>query len=137
MHTIFRVYYTGVDSFSSKKEVYEEFNFPANAYTFMNYLLSLDNIEKVHIVTLNSEQKKETVSLNLKDAFVLDTSNIVKICPKTEISYVRISDIPLNEREKLEAWLEGQARPIIEDLDIQDALYSWDYKRWKKNLIKR
>lgn len=137
MHTIFRVYYTGMDSLGNKNETYQEFNFPDNAYQFMNYLLSLDNIEKVHIVTLDNTQKTETVTLNLKDAFVLDTSNIVKVCPKTEISYVRISDIPLDERKELEDWLDGQARPIIEGLDTQDALFSWDYKRWKKGLIKR
>lgn len=137
MHTIFRVYYTGMDSLGNKNETYQEFNFPDNAYRFMNYLLSLDNIEKVHIATLDNTQKTETVTLNLKDAFVLDTSNIVKVCPKTEISYVRISDIPLDEREELEEWLDGQARPTIEGLDTQDALFSWDYKRWKKGLIKR
>ncbi len=43
-----------------------------------------------------------------------------------DILYVRISEYPVQYREKLRTEMYG-ARPIIEGMDPQDALYSVDY----------
>lgn len=47
------------------------------------------------------------------------------------VNYFRISEIPEEQRAEFSKWLEGQTRPLIEGLEPQDAVWPWDYNRWK------
>lgn len=117
---IYRVYYHSKSD--PLDETYKEFHFLSSANYFAKYLEGLDDIGSVRIFEL--------------DGIVDETLDLTSICPKTGVTYVRLSNVPENERKPLDLWLTGQARPIIEGLDVQDALFSWDYRRWKKSLIK-
>ena len=45
------------------------------------------------------------------------------------IAWVRISECRQNEQERLRQWLDERmmARPLIDRLEPQDAVYVWDY----------
>lgn len=45
--------------------------------------------------------------------------------------YIRVSDVSVYEREHLLDWLRGQTRPTISGLDPQDAVFTWDYRRFR------
>lgn len=47
------------------------------------------------------------------------------------ISYIRLGELPPEERRALEWWLYGQSAPLIQDLEPQDAVYLQDYEQWR------
>jgi len=49
--------------------------------------------------------------------------------------YVRTSEMPESDRLHFEHWMFGQTRPLIPDIDPQDAAYMWDYRRWREHLV--
>ena len=55
-------------------------------------------------------------------------------CGQEDTRWPRIRDLPEHEREPFLVWLEGQTRPLIGDLPMeeQDGYYRWDYDRWKQ-----
>ena len=53
-----------------------------------------------------------------------------KIYRDGTVAYIRISELPEDEREPFTNWMQGQTRPWIDDLDPQDTAYPWDYERW-------
>ncbi len=48
----------------------------------------------------------------------------------------RIKDLPKEEREPFQKWLNGQTRPWLDGVPSkkQDGYYQWDYERWKEGL---
>lgn len=56
----------------------------------------------------------------------------LKIHHYEDFSYIRISELPERERSEFLEWVYGQTMPIIRALDVQDAIYLWDYERWKE-----
>lgn len=54
----------------------------------------------------------------------------------TGIAYMRVSDIEDEEaRERLILWLYGKTRPVIPGLELQDAVYIWDWERFSAKTI--
>lgn len=49
-----------------------------------------------------------------------------------DFSYVRLKELPKEERSEFSEWLYGQTMPIIPELDEQDAIYLRNYERWKE-----
>jgi len=47
-----------------------------------------------------------------------------------KVVYIRISELPEEEREPFSKWMAGQTRPVIPELEPQDAVYPWDYENW-------
>lgn len=45
--------------------------------------------------------------------------------------YILISELPEEQREPFDKWMRGQTCPVIEGVDTNDAVYPWDYQRWK------
>src|SRR5689334_15707841 len=58
--------------------------------------------------------------------------NTVPIYEHDGNPYVRMSDLPEEESARMEAWLEGLARPVIPALEYQDAVYIWQYFLWDR-----
>lgn len=50
-----------------------------------------------------------------------------------EFSYVRISEVPENEREELIKFMYGQTMPFIPGHD--DAIFLWDYYTFKDFIL--
>jgi len=50
--------------------------------------------------------------------------------------FPRIRDLPQEEQGDFDRWLDGQTRPLIDGIPLeeQDFYYPWDYDRWKKGL---
>ena len=48
------------------------------------------------------------------------------------LNYMRISELPEEEREPFTKALYGQTCPIIDGLEPQDAFYQCDYDKWKR-----
>ena len=53
-----------------------------------------------------------------------------------EFNYPRIRDLPKEEQEKFNSWLDYRGRPLPsnwEDLPPEewDWFYPWDYEKWK------
>ena len=48
------------------------------------------------------------------------------------IRYIRLSETPESERAGFEAWIFHQTRPEIPGLEPQDAVYTYDYQRWRE-----
>jgi len=46
-------------------------------------------------------------------------------------SYVRLCELDLDEARRLKDWMVGQTRPLVKDLDPQDAIFTHDYERFK------
>lgn len=44
--------------------------------------------------------------------------------------YMRLSELPEEDREPFKKWLEGQQLPIVPD--VPDAFYAQDYRLWIK-----
>ena len=49
------------------------------------------------------------------------------------LEYMRISELPEDEREPFTEALRGQTCPVIPGIEPQDAFYVWDYNVWKKH----
>ena len=56
----------------------------------------------------------------------------LQIHSSEDFAYVRISELPENEQEPFRKWLIGQTLPFIPNLEPQDAVFAWDYERWKR-----
>ena len=48
----------------------------------------------------------------------------------SEIPYIFIDELPIEEREKFELWLFGSTAPLIGD-GSRSTAYIGDYRRWK------
>jgi hypothetical protein len=49
------------------------------------------------------------------------------------INYIRLGELPAEERRALEQRLLGQSAPLIPALDPQDAVYAHDYEHWRRD----
>jgi len=72
------------------------------------------------VISLDAE--KENASLNSLD---------IPIREKDGTTYVRISDLPKEQRESLREFMRGGQIPVIKGEVSFGAVYSWDYERWK------
>lgn len=52
--------------------------------------------------------------------------------PTGSFSYVRLSELPINQKdlERLERWISGQTRPVVDDGLSEDCLYLQDWLRF-------
>lgn len=49
-----------------------------------------------------------------------------------DIPYIRIGEVPGEDRRAaLRRWMAGQTRMLVDGLEPQDAVYLWDYERWR------
>lgn len=55
-----------------------------------------------------------------------------KVYQYEDLTYIRLSELPEAEAARLDEWTQDQTRPVIPGLELQDAVYSWDYTRWKR-----
>lgn len=64
---------------------------------------------------------------------IADALKGVKIHREETLKYIRVSELPENERGPLNEWMCGQTRPWIKRLGMkgQDAVYIHDYLNWK------
>jgi hypothetical protein len=49
----------------------------------------------------------------------------------SEISYIFIDELPIEEQEKFELWLFGSTAPLIEGQEDRSTAYVSDYRRFK------
>lgn len=48
----------------------------------------------------------------------------------TGIKFIRISDVPEDDRAAFAQWMGGQTRPWINGIEPMDAVYVHDYQSW-------
>lgn len=49
----------------------------------------------------------------------------------SEIPYIFIDELPIEEQEKFVLWLFGSTAPLIEGQEDRSTAYISDYRRWK------
>lgn len=46
------------------------------------------------------------------------------------VEYMRISDLPQMDADRLREWIFGQTVPVVPSELRDDCVYFWDYERW-------
>jgi hypothetical protein len=49
----------------------------------------------------------------------------------SEIPYIFIDELPIEEQKAFEIWIDGSTAPLIEGQEDRSTAYVSDYRRWR------